>query len=143
MEIQQAASGVASIVALGYALWPNLTHHDVKHKKLAWYAVVFFFILTLILFLTSPDTSFSNSGLVTQTGNLEISNRSINVHEVFYPISYTSTPNLKVHISVGSGELAVIKQRPDGFTFKVNDLGYSTNLGAYIEWISSGNVSDK
>ena len=140
MEILQVSSIAASIVSLGYALWPNIAHQSVKHRKAAWYAVAFFIFITTALFFTNSETSLLSSNLTTQSGNVEISNRSTNQHEVFYPVPYTSPPNLKVNISVGSGNLNIKEQRADGFIVKVSDLGYAANLGAYIEWIASGHV---
>jgi hypothetical protein len=132
-------SVVASLVSLLYALWPNFTHQQVKHRKLAWIFLTAFLLISSVLYFF--ETENSDRGIISQAGTVEVSNRSKNIFEVFYPKKYLSPPNLKLTIVKGHGNLEIIEQRADGFKFETYELGYEVMDGSYIDWLASGEVS--
>ena len=56
MELLSVSFGVASLVALVYAILPNITHQKIKYRKTAWITLIIFILLTIGIYL------FKNSG---------------------------------------------------------------------------------
>ncbi|WP_295550810.1 hypothetical protein [uncultured Pseudacidovorax sp.] len=137
-DLLQLSFSTASLVALIYAVWPNLTHKNVLFRKQAWYAMVGFFLLTSALFLWGPTGA--NSGPLRQSDSIKVSDRSDDVFEVFYPRAFAHAPNLKVRFVRGNGTLEFVEQRADGFKFKTHEVAFFSDLGAEVEWVAAGNV---
>lgn len=135
-NLLQISFGTASLVALVYALWPNIRHHNVRYRRQAWIAAASFLILTVGFYLWAPDTR--TTALNHQTDTLEISDRNDAVFEVFYPAPYKMPPTLKVRFIKGRGTIEFVEQRADGFRFKTRDVGYMVGEGAHVEWSATG-----
>ncbi|MDU9050413.1 MAG: DUF4476 domain-containing protein [Candidatus Electrothrix sp. Rat3] len=82
MELISIISGVASLVAFGYAIWPNFTNRKIRNRRSAWYALLIFLVLSgsIFFFQTSDqrtdinDKSFSESKNNQTLGNQSITN---------------------------------------------------------------------
>ena len=133
-DLLQASFGTASLVAFVYAIWPNIFHKEVKYRKHAWAALVGFLVLTLSVFSWTPTAS---SALV-QSDTVQVSGRDDEVFNVYYPRAYAYPPNLKIHFIKGDGTITLVEQLPAGFRFKVKDVGYISDVGAFVEWSASG-----
>ncbi|MFT7775662.1 hypothetical protein [Roseateles sp.] len=136
-DLLQISFGTASLVALLYAVWPNITHRDVQYRKQAGVATLAFLLLTVGLYVWGPSAS---TGLHRQTDTVEVSNRQGDYIEVFYPKTFSSPPNLKLRFIKGNGTLEILDQRSDGFRFKAKDMWYETSEGAFVEWAAAGTV---
>ena len=132
----QIISGVASIVALLYALAPNLLHQEVKHRNIAWVAVALFLGISIILHYANNSLS---ENIIEQQGQVEISNRISHQHQVFYPQSFINSPNLNIKFIKGGGLIGIIEQNAVGFIFEAKSVSYSGD-GAHIEWVAKGSA---
>lgn len=142
MEFLRVAIGAASVVSLGYSIWPNLTHKKLKHRKMAVVALVVFVTLSVLLYLVPATESEPEPVLVTQAGSIEVSNRLGFEFEVYYPREYESPPNLTISLREGtSGNVRITEQRSNGFRFETSGLSYVVERGAHIEWNSIGSIS--
>jgi hypothetical protein len=93
-------------------------------------------VLTGALFLWGP--SGANGTPLRQADSIQVSGRSDQVFEVFYPHAFARAPNLKVRFAKGDGTLEFVEQRADGFKFKTRDVGFITSVGAEVEWVATG-----
>ena len=91
-DLLQLSFGTASVVALAYAVWPNITHTSVKYRREAWLAVIVFVLSTAGLYAWTPGGGTSP---LKQVDTLQISGRSDEIFQVFYPRAYERTPSLK------------------------------------------------
>jgi hypothetical protein len=138
MKLLNVIFGVASLVSLLYALWPNLFGAGNSSPLNAWLFFGLCVFLTVGIYIYTikneqPDTSNAQSGLV------KISERNGRHHEVFYPKQYVSPPNLTVDLATGLGaRIELIEQRTDGFVFTASNISWSGSEGASVKWEANG-----
>jgi hypothetical protein len=133
-DILQVSFGTASLVAFVYAIWPNIFHQEVKYRKHAWAAVAGFVVLTLGIYFLTP----ASSSTLVLSDTVQVSGRDDDVFTVYYPHPYEYPPHLKIHFVKGDGRITLVEQLPTRFSFKARDVGYDSNVGAFVEWSASG-----
>ena len=77
------------------------------------------------------------SRLLTQSGQLEITEIADSPIEVFYPRPFASVPNLEVEVLTGHMEYELREQRADGFILVAGDRGYGPP-GLQLKWTAHG-----
>ena len=136
----QVSFGTASLVALIYAVWPNISHRDIMYRRQAWIAMACFFVLTASVYYIGPEAGVNHS--LIQSDTVQVSGRGDKSLSVFYPKPYKSAPYLKLQFAKGDGEINILEQRADGFILSLRDVSYVVGDGAHIEWSATGSGAE-